>query len=95
MEEFRPLLADSAALMAINTGMVVRRHFRVSKAGCLLTPDGKKAMIRAFETRMDQLMTHPRFGYKINWRTDLQLQARLLSRWFRQDLPSYEGITTR
>ncbi|CAN5668003.1 CRISPR-associated endonuclease Cas1 [soil metagenome] len=95
MEEFRPLVADSAVLTAINTGMVREAHFTRSRAGCVLKDAGRKAFIRAYEARLDQLATHPFFDYRTSWRSLIRVQARLLSRWLRGDVPSYRGITTR
>ena len=95
MEEFRPLISDSAVLSAINTGMVRRADFLVSKAGCVLKDSARKAFIRAYEARLDQLATHPRFDYRCSWRSLIRVQARLLSRWLRGDVPHYAGIRTR
>jgi len=95
MEEFRPLVADSAVITAVNTGMVRQKDFNRSAAGCMLNPTGRKAFIRAYEVRLDQLVTHPLFGYRCSWRTLIRVQARCLSRWLRGDLPEYVGMTTR
>ncbi len=95
MEEFRPLIADSAVLTAINTGMVTRRNFSRSQAGCMLGPKGRKAFLRAYEARMDQLVTHPVFGYRCSWRSVIRVQARLLARWLRGDIPTYPSMRTR
>lgn len=95
MEEFRAVVVDSAVLTAVNTGMVARKDFRVSKAACALTSPGRKAFIRAFEARLDQLVTHPIFEYRASWRSVIRLQARLLSRWLRGDIPEYVGMVTR
>lgn len=95
MEEFRPLIADSAVLTAVNTGMVTRRNFTRSKAGCMLGPKGRKAFLRAYEARMDQLVTHPLFGYRCSWRSVVRVQARLLARWLRGDIPDYPPMRTR
>lgn len=95
MEEFRPLVADSAVLSAVNTGMVRNSHFVRSRAGCVLNDAGRKAFIRAYESRLDQLATHPFFDYRTTWRSLIRVQARLLSRWLRGDVPAYRGITTR
>lgn len=95
MEEFRPLLADSAVLTAVNTGMVGQKDFEQTRAGCMLKPAGRRAFIRAFEARLDQLVTHPAFGYRCSWRSVIRVQARLLARWLRGDVPAYEGMTTR
>ena len=95
MEEFRAVVVDSAVLTAVNTGMVARKDFRVTKAGCVLTAPARKAFIRAYEARLDQLVTHPIFDYRASWRSILRLQARVLCRWLRGDVPSYVGMTTR
>jgi CRISP-associated protein Cas1 len=95
MEEFRPLVVDSAVLTAVNTGMVSARDFVRSKAGCVLKDGGRKGFIRAYEARLDQLVTHPLFDYRCSWRSLIRVQARLIARWLRGDIPAYIGITTR
>jgi CRISP-associated protein Cas1 len=95
MEEFRPLIVDSAVLSAVNTGMVSGRDFLHSRAGCVLREMGRKAFIRAYEARLDQLATHPLFDYRCSWRSMVRVQARLMARWLRGDVPSYVGIRTR
>ena len=95
MEEFRAPIVDSAVLTAVNTGMVRRRDFKVAKAGCAMNPAGRKAFIRAYEARLDQLVTHPLFEYRCSWRTIVRLQAKLLSRWIAGESPRYVGMTTR
>ena len=95
MEEFRPMVVDSAVLTAINTGMVRERDFVRSKAACVLNDRGRKAFIRAYEARLDQLVTHPIFDYRCSWRAVIRLQARILSRWLRGDVPDYIGMITR
>lgn len=95
MEEFRPLIVDSAVLTAINTGMVTATDFLQSSAGCVMKDGGRKAFIRAYEARLDQLATHPVFDYRCTWRSLIRVQARLIARWLRGDVPAYIGITTR
>lgn len=95
MEEFRALIVDSAVITAINTGMVSSRDFVRSNAGCLLAPSGRKAFIRAYEARLDQLVTHPVFDYRCSWRSVIRLQARFLARWITGDMANYVGMVTR
>lgn len=95
MEPFRPLIADSAVLMAINNGEVRPSDF-ISAAGSVnLTPDGRKRFIGAFERRMTQEITHPLFGYRISYRRLFELQARLLGRNLLGDILEYPPFTTR
>jgi CRISPR-associated protein Cas1 len=95
MEPFRPLVADSAVITAVNTGMVNARDFTCAKSACMLKDSGRKSFIRAYEARLDQLVTHPLFDYRCSWRSVIRLQARLLSRWLRGDVPEYPAMTTR
>jgi len=95
MEEFRPLLADSAVLSAVNTGMLHPRDFECSAAGCTMHERARKALIQAYEARLDQLVTHPLFDYRCSWRSTVRVQARLMGRWFRGEIPEYVGFTTR
>ncbi len=95
MEPLRPTIVDSAVITAINTGMVTNRHFTRTTHGCILQPAGRKAFIQAYEARLDQLVTHPVFDYRCAWRTVIRIQARLLARWLRGDVPAYTSVVTR
>jgi CRISPR-associated protein Cas1 len=95
MEEFRPLVVDSAVVTAVNTGMVTPTDFRRTGTACVLEPGGRKSFIRAYETRLDQLATHPVFDYRCSWRRLIALQAQVLARVLRGDIPRYRGMTTR
>jgi len=95
MEPFRPLIADSAVLSAINTRMVAPKDFVKAGESTALTPDGRKAFYRAYEQRMDSLVTHPMFGYRVNYRRVLEIQSRLLARVLTGELAAYPVFTTR
>jgi len=95
MEEFRALIVDSAVLTTINTGMIAISDFQEAANACQLTAGGRKAFLRAYESRMDQLATHPVYDYRLSWRRMVLLQAQCLARTLRGDLPAYQGITTR
>lgn len=95
MEGFRPLIADSAVLTAVNTGMVNTGDFIQAGQSVALTPSGRKGFIRAYEQRMDTLVTHPLFGYRVNYRRILEIQARLLARFVSGEIARYPGFETR
>lgn len=95
MEPFRPLIADSAVIMAINNAEVRPSDF-ISVAGAVsLTSDGRKRFIASFERRLSQEITHPLFGYRVSYRRLLELQARLLARHLLGEIPEYPNFTTR
>lgn len=95
MEPFRPLIADSAVLSAINTRMVTPTDFLRTGNAVALTADGRKKFFRAYEQRMDTLVTHPMFGYRVNYRRLLEIQTRLLARVLTGELGVYPVFTTR
>lgn len=95
MEAFRPVLADSTVITAINTGMVQPRNFISNSNGCAMQPAARKAILRAWEQRLDQLFTHPEFNYRCSWRTILRIQSRLLVRWLRGDIPAWSCPVVR
>lgn len=95
MEPFRPLIAESAVLSAINNGEVRPSDF-VSAAGSVaLNPDGRKRFIATIERRLGQEVTHPIFGYKASYRRILEIQARLLGRYLLREIDEFPGFTTR
>lgn len=95
MEPFRPLLADSSVLLAINNGEVRFTDFVAAGDRVALTGEGLKRFIGSFERRLSQEVTHPLFGYKISYRRLLELQARLLGRFLTGEIPDYPNFTTR
>lgn len=95
MEEFRPIVADSVVVTAINTGVVGARDFVVAAGSCNLTAAARRRVVAAFERRMDDEITHPWFGYRISYRRVLEVQARLLCRVISSELGTYPAFTTR
>lgn len=95
MEPFRPLVADSSVLTAINSRMVQPEHFLQAGDGVSLTPVGRKNFLLAFEQRMDSLVTHPLFGYRLSYRRLLEVQTRLLARMLTGELRHYPVFVTR
>jgi CRISP-associated protein Cas1 len=95
MEEFRPLVADSAVIGLVNNGEVRPSDF-VSRAGAVaLTEGGRRRVLEAFERRLDTLVTHPRFGYQISYRRIFEVQARLLARFLPGEIADYPPFCTR
>jgi CRISPR-associated endonuclease Cas1/CRISPR-associated protein Cas4 len=95
MEPFRPLIADSAVLMAINNGELRPSDFVRSGRAVALAPDGRKRFIAGFERRMSQEITHPVFGYRASYRRLIEIQARLLGRHLLGELEDYPNLVTR
>lgn len=95
MEEFRPILADSTVITAINNGVVGPSDFVAHTTGVALRPHARKRFLLAYERRMDQLVTHPVFGYRVSYRRVLEVQARLFGRFLLGEIPEYPEFRTR
>jgi CRISPR-associated protein Cas1 len=95
MEEFRPLVAESTVLSAINNRMVTPSDFVTAGDAVNLTAAGRKKFFLAYEQRMSSLLTHPLFDYKVSYRRALELQARILARVLTGEIPEYIPLTTR
>ncbi|RAX19613.1 CRISPR-associated protein Cas1 [Actinomyces sp. Z5] len=94
-EEFRPLIAESVVLQVLNNGEVGPRDFRSRAGGCMLETSGRKAVLRAYERRLDQEITHPQFGYKASYRRVMDIQARVLGAVMLGELDEYTAMVTR
>jgi len=95
MEEFRPVIADSVALTLINKQMVSADDFIQWENSCLLTENGRKAFFSAYESRKLTEISHPVFGYKVNYRRAIETQVRFLAAVLRGDIPEYKGFIIR
>ncbi|MBX3132212.1 MAG: CRISPR-associated endonuclease Cas1 [Gemmatimonadaceae bacterium] len=94
-EEFRSLVADSTCITLFNQGEVTAKDFVKRARGVALTPAGRRAVIAGYERRMNQLVTHPVFGYTISYRRVVEVQARLLRATVLGEVPAYRPFTTR
>ncbi len=95
MEEFRPLVADSVVLTAINNRMLGPGDFVQAGDAVNLTTTGRKRFLFAYEKRMGDTVTHPIFDYKVSYRRAIELQFRLLARTLTGEIDRYVPFTTR
>lgn len=95
MEEFRPIVADSVVIRAINNGEIKPADFITSSTACSLTPNGRRKFLASYERRMSQELRHPTFGYRATYRRCLEIQSRLLAAVLIDELPEYRPLTTR
>ncbi len=94
-EEFRPLIAESVVLQVVNNGEVTMSDFVTRAQGVSLTSAGRRAVIAAYERRLDHEVTHPKFGYRITYRRVLEVQVRILAAHLLGELDHYEAMVPR
>jgi CRISPR-associated protein Cas1 len=90
MEEFRPFIADRLVLTLINRLQVKPEGFHITESGAVtMTPETKKLVIKSFQERKREEITHPFLGDKMAVGLLPYIQARLLARHLRGDLNGY------
>ena len=94
-EEFRPIIAESVVINAVNNGEVAENGFVVRAAGVALEQAARRAVIASYERRLDHEITHPTYGYKITYRRVLEVQARMLAAAMLGEVPEYVPFMTR
>ena len=95
MEPFRPLIVDSAVIMAVNNGEIQLKDFVRESVGTSLSDAGRKRFIATLERRLGQVVTHPIFGYRLEYRRLLEIQSRLLARFLLGETSDYPNFITR
>ncbi|MBF0429349.1 MAG: type I-C CRISPR-associated endonuclease Cas1 [Magnetococcales bacterium] len=96
MEEFRPYLADRAALTLINRGQVRPDDFEARTGGAvLLNEQGRKTVVGAYQERKQEEITHPLLTTRTRIGLLPFLQARLLARTIRGDVEAYAPFLVR
>lgn len=101
MEEFRPVLCDRLALNLINRRQIRPEHFEerlpcadVAEGAVLLNEAGRKLVLGAYNERKNEETIHPFLKDKTPLGLLPHLQARLLARHLRGDLPDYVPYLT-
>ena len=90
MEELRACYADRFVLTLVNTGAINAQDFEKSHSSAvLLTENGRKKFLKAWQERKRDTITHPFMQEKMPWGLVPYMQALLLARHLREDLDGY------
>lgn len=90
MEEFRAYLADRVMLNLVNLRQVNLRDFEIRESGEVrLSDEARKTVITAYQKRKQEELTHPFLGEKMTAGLLPHVQAQLLARHVRGDIPDY------
>jgi len=90
MEELRPVLADRFVLNLVNLKQVSPGGFDVRENGAVLMNEAaRKAILTAWQTKKQEIITHPFLEEKMPWGLVPHAQAMLLARYLRGDLDGY------
>lgn len=90
VEEFRAPMCDRFVLTLINRKMIDGKAFIEQESGAvLLNENGRRTFLTAWQTRKDEVITHPFLKEKVQWGMLPYVQALLLARYLRGDLDAY------
>ena len=83
-------MADRFVLTLVNNRMIKPEDFQTQASGAvLLTDEGRKKFLKAWQERKRDMLTHPFLREKMNWGLIPYMQALLLARYLRGDLDAY------
>lgn len=90
LEELRPCMADRFVLTLINNRVVSASDFEKQENGAVLMKDeARRTVLRQWQTKKKETITHPYLKEKIPWGLVPYVQALLLARYLRNDLDAY------
>lgn len=90
MEELRSILADRFVLSLINMNIVTADGFTKTDSGAVYMDDTtRKAVLSSWQKKKQETIKHPFLDQKIEWGLVPYVQALLLARTIRGDLPEY------
>ena len=96
MEEFRSLLADRVAFALVNRRQVAADDFTHRPGGAVeMTEAGRRTVLTAYQKRKQEAVTHPLLAEALPLGLAPLIQARILARAVRGDLPRYTAFVPR
>jgi CRISP-associated protein Cas1 len=90
LEEFRPWLADRLAITLINRQQIGPEHFDEREGGAVeFTDAGRRLVIKAYQERKQESLNHSLLDQNLRVAQLPFVQARILARHLRADIPDY------
>jgi CRISPR-associated protein Cas1 len=90
MEELRAFMVDRVVITMINLKKVTKKDFfQKEGGGVLMTDDGRKKILKTWQERKKEIITHPFIKEKIEIGLIPYVQAQLLAKYLRDELPEY------
>ncbi|GIK65483.1 MAG: CRISPR-associated endonuclease Cas1 2 [Chloroflexota bacterium] len=95
LEEFRPVIVDSAVLGLIGNQMLKPADFQIQLGVCLMPEDTRKTFLQRFQQRMDQSVQHPITQEKTTYSRLIVSQARQIGAFLLGDIEGYVPVRIR
>src|SRR5207247_989481 len=95
VEEFRSCVADRLTLTLVNRRQIRPEHFDERPGGSVsLTKEGRRLVLTAYQKRKQEEVAHSLLKEPVPLGLVPHLQARLLARHLRGELPDYPPFLT-
>lgn len=98
MEEFRPIIADSVILTAINKKIITANDFQPALGntpGIYLTRSGLKKFLAQYTRRMQTTVFHPLANHPLTYQKILEVQARQIAKFIQNEVDKYRPFVIR
>jgi CRISPR-associated protein Cas1 len=95
LEEFRPVIVDAVVLGMLNNRQLSQADFVMELNNCRMQEAARRLFLQKFEERMQEVVQHPLFGYRVPYRRCIELQARLLSKALTGEVDAYIPFLVR
>ena len=96
MEELRPYIVDRFVITMINKNQISKDDFSYKESGAyILSTDAKKRILQNWQSKKQEIITHPYLKEKIEIGLIPYVQSLLLSRYLRGDIDAYPPFLMR
>jgi CRISPR-associated protein Cas1 len=96
MEELRAYLVDRLVITMVNLSQISKKDFLQKEGGgVLMTDEGRKKILKCWQDRKKEIITHPFINEKIEIGLLPYVQAQLLSKCLRGDLSEYNPFLVK
>lgn len=93
-EIFKPIIVDRVIFSLINRGVLTSKDFMAKTEGVFLAEAGRKTFLKAYETRLNETIKHPKLKRSVSYRRLIRLELYKLEKHFLQD-ELYQPYTSR
>jgi CRISPR-associated protein Cas1 len=95
LEEFRPVIVDAVVLGLLNNRQLAPTDFVRELNSYRMQDAARRLFLQKFEERMQEVVLHPLFGYRVPYRRCIELQARLLGKTLTGEVDAYIPFLVR
>lgn len=74
-EMFKPLIVQRSMLTLLNKGEIQEQHFRKDVNGCMLNDEGRKIVLKDFDSRLKIAVDHPDLKRPVSYRRLIRLEC--------------------